>query len=319
MTASVLEKLRSAGIVNVVDFVSHDLDVLATKSGVGYRELAAIRRVLINEQAAPVVGGCSLFEVAVATTSIVSVGCRKLDSLLEGGILTSEITEVVTDRSSVCDALVMNTIYTVVTAVSKNVVLIDTSNSFDVSHLAAMLASQPEVDAESALNRVRIVKCFDVLTLLSKLSILCEASSLSNDSFYSSMKLVVINGIVDCIIPSLSRIHNNAGCGYVAQLMRQFRHLTTDFCYAVLLCNGDGQLAVSKNTTSTRLTPVGSLWCSIPATRLDVVNITEESNKCGDTDNRMTHGRVKVMLSASNRLQMGQCIELGVDEHGLFI
>ena len=318
MTVSVLEKLRSAGIVNVIDFVSHDLDVLATKSGIGYRELASIRRVLVNEHAAPVVAGCSVFEVVVATTSIVSVGCRALDNLLEGGILTSEITEVVTDRSGVTDALVMNTIFAVVTTMCKNVVFIDTSNRFDVTRLALMLASQPDVDVENSLRRVRIVKCFDVLTLLSKLSSLCESPNLSNDSFYSSVKLVVISGIVDCIIPSLSHIHNNAGCGYVAQLVRHFRLLTTDLCYAVLLCNGDGHLAMSKNTTSARANPVGRLWCSVPATRLEVVNITGESNDSCVTDNQTTYGQVKVTVSASNRIPTGQYIELKINEHGLF-
>jgi len=318
MTASAVEKLRVAGILNVVDFVTADLDVLATKSGVAYRELAAIRRALINEHAAPVVAGCSLFDVAVATTSIVSLGSRALDAMLEGGILTSEITEVVTDRSGVSDALVMNAVCAVVTTMSKNVVFIDMSNRFDVTHLATMLASQPDVHVESALKRVRVVKCFDVLTLLSKLSILCEAPGLSNDSFYSSVKLIVISGIVDCIIPSLSRMHNNAGCGYVAQLVHQLRLLTTDFCFAVLLCNSDAHLTVLKNATSARATPVGRLWCSVPATRLDVVDITRGINESCDTENCVTNARVKVTLSTSNRLPLGHCVELEINEHGLF-
>jgi len=317
MTESVLQKLQCAGVVNVVDFVSHDLDVLATKSGVGYRELAAIRRALITEHAAPVVVGSSLFEVVVATTSFVSVGCRALDSLLEGGILTGEITEAVTDRSSVSDALVMNTIVAVVTAMNKNVVFIDTSNRFDVKLLGAMLASQPNVDVESALKQVRVVKCFDVLELLSKLSTLCDTSGPSNGPFYSSVKLIVIDGIVDYILPSLSHIHNNAGCGYVSQLVRVLRLLTTDSCYAVLLCNGDGRASVSKNATTPRLTPVGRLWCSVPDTRVDIVDISAQSSEQSGTENTSMSGRIKVTLSKSNRLPFGQCLELEVNEHGL--
>ena len=319
MTTSVIEKLRSAGIVSFIDFISHDVDVLATKSGVGYRELAAIRRAVINEHAAPVVGGCSLFEVVVATTSIVSVGCRVLDSLLEGGIFTSEVTEVVTDRSSVSDALVMNAIFAVLTTMNKNVVFIDTSNHFAVTCLAAMLESKPDVDAESALKRVKVVRCFDVLSLLSELSVLCDAQSLiSDDSFYSSLKLVVINGIADYIIPSLSHIHNNAGCGYVSQLVHQLRLLATDLCCAVLLCNGDGYLAVSKNASGERTTPVGRFWCSVPDTRLHIVDITGERTESCDTDNHKTLRRVKVMLSESNRLPTEQSVELAINEHGLF-
>ena len=319
MTASVLEKLHSAGVVNVVDFVSHDLDVLSAMSGVGYRELAAIRRVLISEHAAPVVAGSSLFDIVVATTSIVSVGDRLLDGLLEGGIFTGEITEAVTDRSGVSDALVMNTIVAVVAAMNKNVVFIDTSNHFDVIHLAAMLASQPDVDVESALQRVRVVKCFDMLELLAKLSTLCETPGPSNDSFYSSLKLIIIDGIVDNILPSLSRIHSNSGCGYVSQLVRQLRLLTTDLGYAVLLCNGYGHTVVSKNSNVPKLTPIGKLWSSVADTRLDVIDVTAGSNdQCG-ADNSTVSRRIKVTLSRSNRLPVGQTTELGVSENGLFI
>ena len=67
MTAPVLQNLQSVGIVNVVDFVTRDLDVLSAKSGIGYRELAAIRRVLIAEHTAPVIGGSSLFDIVVNT------------------------------------------------------------------------------------------------------------------------------------------------------------------------------------------------------------------------------------------------------------
>lgn len=317
MTETVLQKLQSVGVVNIVDFVGHDLDVLATKSGVGYRDLAAIRRVLVSEHAAPVVAGSSLFDVVVSTTSIVSAGSSALDNLLEGGIFTGEITEVISDRSVVCDALVMNTVLTVVTAMSKNVMFIDTSNRFDASRLSAMLASQPNVDVETALKRVRVVKCFDVLELLSKLSILSDSQSTSNDSFYSSLKLVIVDGIVDCIVPLLSHIHNNAGCGYIAQLVCQFRLLTTDFGYAVLLCNGDGRSVTSKNTTVPKMTALGMLWCSVPDTRLDVVEVTGESNQCG-IDNTMAFGQIKITLSKSNRLPVGPCVELKVNELGLY-
>jgi len=292
---------------------------LATKSGVSYRELAAIRRVLITENAAPVVGGSSLFDVVVATTSIVSVGCRALDNLLEGGILTGEITEVVSDRSAVSHTFLLNTIVTVVTTMSKNVVLIDISNRFDAGSFAGMLASQPNVDdVENALKRVRVVKCFDVLELFSKLSMLCEASSLSSDSFYSSVKLIVIDGIVDSILLSLGHMQNNAGCGYVAQIVHQLRLLTTDFCNAVLLCNSDGCMPLSKNASSTRPTPVGRLWCSVPDTRLDIVDITGENADNCVTDNRTKSRQLKVTVSKSSRLPVGPCVELKTNQLGLF-
>jgi len=315
MTASVLEKLHSAGVVDVFDFVSHDLDILATKTDVGYRELAAIRRALISEHAAPVIAGSQLFDVVVATTSIVSLGSGVLDSLLGGGLFTCEITEVVTDRSVHANSLVMNTVLSVVTSMSKNVVFIDTSNHFDASNLAAMMASRNDVDIETALKRVRVIKCFTVLELLGHLSKLCEATSQSIDPFYSSLKLIVIDGIVDHIMPSLAHIHNNYGCGYVAQLSHQFRLLTTDFCYALLLCNGNGLV---KTSAASKLSLVGKLWCSIPDTRLEVEGIVGENKEQNNTDSRMLSGRVKVTLSKSNRLPIAQRVELNVDEWGLF-
>lgn len=315
LTASVLQKLQSVGVVNVVDFVSHDLDVLATKSGVGYRELAAIRRALISQYAAPIVSGFSLFDVVVATTSFISVGCRVLDALLEGGILSSEITEVVMDRSGALDVLVINTVAAVVAAMKKNVVFIDTSNRFNVSHIAAMLSRQPGVDLESALQQVRVVKCFDVLELLGELSMLCQAPG----PFYSSLKLIVIDGIMDCILPPLSHLPNNTGCGYVAQLIHLLRQLITDSCYAVLLCTGDGCAVTSKNSATPRLTSVSRLWHSVPDTRLNVVDISVESNEHDGADNPAASRLIKVTVEKSNRLQFGQSVELAVNEHGLFV
>jgi len=239
--------------------------------------------------------------------------------MLEGGIQTGEITEAVTDRRVSCDVLLLNTIVAVVTAMKKNVVFIDTSNRLDASLLAAMLASQPGVDVESALNRVRVVKCFDVLELFSKLSTLCEALSQSNDSFYSSVKLVVIDGIADCIVPSLSHIVSNSGCGYISQLVRKLRQLATDFCCAVFLCNSNVNTVTLKTTTVPKQTAIGRLWCSVADTRLDVMDITAQNNEQSATDNGEVSGRIKVTLSKSNRLAVGQCVELEVNKHGLFI
>ncbi|XP_054391106.1 DNA repair protein RAD51 homolog 4 isoform X4 [Pongo abelii] len=80
---------------DVVDLVSADLEELAQKCGLSYKALVALRRVLLAQFSAFPVNGADLYEELKTSTAILSTGIGSLDKLLDAGLYTGEVTEIV--------------------------------------------------------------------------------------------------------------------------------------------------------------------------------------------------------------------------------
>ncbi|XP_055244448.2 DNA repair protein RAD51 homolog 4 isoform X3 [Gorilla gorilla gorilla] len=80
---------------DVVDLVSADLEEVAQKCGLSYKALVALRRVLLAQFSAFPVNGADLYEELKTSTAILSTGIGSLDKLLDAGLYTGEVTEIV--------------------------------------------------------------------------------------------------------------------------------------------------------------------------------------------------------------------------------
>jgi RAD51-like protein 3 len=251
-------------------------------------------------------GGSSFFDSTVTTTSIISTGCNALDDLLDGGIFTGEITEVTgSDQTEVCLSILL----AVASDMKKNVVFFDTANRFDVFRLGntMRLRNMAPLEIEESLRRIRVVRAFDVFDFLDKLNSLSDGLSVHTDSFYTSLKLIVVDGLVDGIFPTLSGCREE-GCGYVAQIAGQLRMISCDFSLAVLV----NRLTVGS---SAKMAPVVRVWSAVPATRIEIRDVAEQV-----VDQRLRNETVKVrevILSKSSRQRTGSHMQMTVDETGL--
>uniref|UniRef100_F7D535 RAD51 paralog D n=1 Tax=Equus caballus TaxID=9796 RepID=F7D535_HORSE len=95
LTQDVVQLLRGRGIRTVVDLVSADLEEVAQKCGLSYKALVALRRVLLAQFSAFPFNGADLYEELKTSTAILSTGIESLDKLLDAGLYTGEVTEIV--------------------------------------------------------------------------------------------------------------------------------------------------------------------------------------------------------------------------------
>uniref|UniRef100_A0A673UZ86 RAD51 paralog D n=1 Tax=Suricata suricatta TaxID=37032 RepID=A0A673UZ86_SURSU len=95
LTQDTVQLLRSRGIKTVVDLVSADLEDVAQKCGLSYKALVALRRVLLAQFSAFPFNGADLYEELKTSTAILSTGIASLDKLLDAGLYTGEVTEIV--------------------------------------------------------------------------------------------------------------------------------------------------------------------------------------------------------------------------------
>nr|XP_012644581.1 DNA repair protein RAD51 homolog 4 isoform X2 [Microcebus murinus] len=95
LTQDMVQLLGSRGIKTVVDLVSANLEEVAQKCGLSYKALVALRRVLLAQFSAFPFNGADLYEELKTSTAILSTGIGSLDKLLDTGLYTGEVTEIV--------------------------------------------------------------------------------------------------------------------------------------------------------------------------------------------------------------------------------
>jgi len=298
LTLNVFERLRSAGIRSIVDFFKQDLDELVAASGVTYRDLVVIRRTLLAGHSAPIVGGLSSFNTVVASASIISTGCEALDSLLDGGLLTGEIIELLVpsagplspERFRTAVDLGLRIAAEVATVGQKTVVWFDAASRFDAARLADFvrslscknnsllsLSSSSSSATHSShqmgpLRNVRVVRVFDMFDVASELSSLSDGLAARLDGFLASTKLVVFDGVVESILqPTLGGAIPWDDCrGFVDQITSQLRLIAVEFSVAVLVLGYS--LAARHHHFRSKDTAdlVRGAWSFVSGTQIDV-------------------------------------------------
>uniref|UniRef100_A0A8C9UNC9 RAD51 paralog D n=1 Tax=Spermophilus dauricus TaxID=99837 RepID=A0A8C9UNC9_SPEDA len=81
--------------LKMVDLAAADLEEVAQKCSLSYKALVALRRVLLAQFSAFPSNGADLYEEMKTSTAILSTGIGSLDKLLDAGLYTGEVTEIV--------------------------------------------------------------------------------------------------------------------------------------------------------------------------------------------------------------------------------
>ncbi|XP_003797244.1 DNA repair protein RAD51 homolog 4 [Otolemur garnettii] len=278
LTQEMVHLLRSRGIKTVVDLVSANLEEVAQKCGLSYKALVALRRVLLAQFSAFPINGADLYEELKTSTAILSTGIASLDKLLDTGLYTGEVTEIVggpgSGKTQICLCVAANVAH----GLQQNVLYIDSNGGLTASRLLQLLEArtQDEEEQARALQRIQVAHAFDIFQMLNVLQDLRSTVAQQVTSSSGTVKVVVVDSVTAVVSPLLGG-QQREGLALMMQLARELKTLARDLGTAVVVTNH-----MTRDRDSGRLKPaLGRSWSFVPSTRLflDIIEGAEASGR----------------------------------------
>uniref|UniRef100_A0A8C9BWZ5 RAD51 paralog D n=1 Tax=Phocoena sinus TaxID=42100 RepID=A0A8C9BWZ5_PHOSS len=167
--------------------------------------LVALRRVLLAQLSAFPFNGADLYEELKTSTAILSTGIASLDKLLDAGLYTGEVTEIVggpgSGKTQVCLRVAANVAH----GLQQNVLYIDSTGGLTASRILQLLqARTPEEEEQAgALQRIQVVRAFDIFQMLDVLQDLRGTVSQQVTSSSGTLKVVVVDSVTAVVAPLL--------------------------------------------------------------------------------------------------------------------
>ncbi|XP_005240524.2 DNA repair protein RAD51 homolog 4 [Falco peregrinus] len=301
LTEEMIGLLRASGIRTVVDFVSSDLEDVAQKCSLSYKVLVAVRRVLLAQFSAFPANGADLYEELKSSTAILPTGSPSLDQLLDSGLYTGEVTELMGAPGSGKTQVCLGIAVSVSLGLKQHVLFLDSTGGFTASRVYQMLRAQTEDEEEQleALQRIQVVRVFDIYEVLSALQELRDHLSQQVVSSMGPVKVVVIDSVSSVIYPLLGG-KQSEGLAIMMQLARELKTLAREFSLAVVVTN-----QVTRDSSTSQLKPaLGRSWSFVPSTRVLLEN--KEATQEKATTQRLAS------LAKSPRQPMGIQVELDI-------
>ncbi|XP_004870696.1 DNA repair protein RAD51 homolog 4 isoform X2 [Heterocephalus glaber] len=277
LTEEMVQLLRSRGIKTVVDLATADLEEVAQKCGLSYKALVALRRVLLAQFSAFPFNGADLYEELKISTAILSTGIGSLDKLLDAGLYTGEVTEIVggpgSGKTQVCLCVAAHVAH----SLQQNVLYIDSNGGLTASRLLQLLQArtQDEEEQAGALQRIQVAHAFDIFRMLDELQDLRGAVAQQVTGSSGTVKVVVVDSVTAVVSPLLGG-QQREGLALMMQLARELKTLARDLGIAVLVTNH-----MTRDRDSGRLKPaLGRSWSFVPSTRV-LLDSPEEAGTSG--------------------------------------
>ncbi|KFQ52520.1 DNA repair protein RAD51 4, partial [Pelecanus crispus] len=264
-------KFLSLVLFAVVDLVSSDLEDVAQKCSLSYKALVAVRRVLLAQFSAFPANGADLYEELKSSTAILPTGSPSLDQLLDSGLYTGEVTELMGAPGSGKTQVCLGIAASVSLSLKQRVLFLDSTAGFTASRLYQMLRAQTGDEEEQAsspglleaLQRIQVVRVFDIYEMLSALQELRDRLSQQVVSSVGPLKIVVIDSVSAVIYPLLGG-KQSEGLAIMMQLARELKTLAREFSLAIVVTN-----QVTRDSSTGPLKPaLGRSWSFVPSTRV---------------------------------------------------
>ncbi|XP_021346354.1 DNA repair protein RAD51 homolog 4-like [Mizuhopecten yessoensis] len=297
LTESIHSRLREAGIKTVTDLIVADVEMLSQKSEIPYKELLALRRVLLAQTSSFPVSGADMYETAMVSTSILTTGCTRVDDLLDGGLYTGEVTEIAGEIAAGKTQFCMTCASSVMCGARQNVFFIDTCGALSVERVLQIAEHSGQEIEESTFQRMRCHQAFDIFSLLSELENLRCLILQQTDGFYSNLKLLIVDNVASVIYPVLGGQQMD-GHGLMVTLSRKLKQLAVECSIAVLITNN----LVGGDWDRSRSAALGKTWSHVPHTRI----VISTSN-----------GQRQISLVKSSKTQTNMSVSCVITEAGV--
>ncbi|KAG1957463.1 DNA repair RAD51-like protein [Pimephales promelas] len=209
-----IKALQSENIRTVEDFVSCNPEELAQKCSLSYKALVAVRRVLLAQCTAFPVSGADLYEELLSSTAILSTGSPSLDKLLDSGLYTGEITELIgspgSGKTQVCFSVAVNMSH----QLKQTVFYIDTRGGVCANRLLQMLQTRtPNMEEQmEALKKIKVFRVFDVFSLLACLQNLRSDGLQKASVGGGSVKALMVDSVSAVLSSMLGGKQNEGIC-----------------------------------------------------------------------------------------------------------
>ncbi|XP_014669925.1 PREDICTED: DNA repair protein RAD51 homolog 4-like isoform X2 [Priapulus caudatus] len=276
-------------------------------------ELCTLKHALLLQFAAFPVNGVDLYDHMLSYLAILATGCPGLDRLLDGGIFTGEITEVcgstATGKTQLCMSIAAN----VAARNGQNTFYISTNAGFFSDRLLQIIASKFTSDEGSvdeslvtaALARVRCQHAFELSDLMKTLHEVSNQLTSQVDSFFGSLKVIVVDSVTAVLSYLLSAQHAE-GHRSMMELARLLKSLCAENGVAVVVVNTTLQSKLVHVKPS-----LGYSWAHVPNTRLLLT-----LSRCPDI---MQGGPVyrHASLLKSTRQATGQSVDYTISAAGI--
>ncbi|XP_036922552.1 DNA repair protein RAD51 homolog 4 [Sturnira hondurensis] len=265
LTQDMVQLLRSHGIKTVADLVSADLEEVAQKCGLSYKALVALRRVLLAQFSAFPFNGADLYEELKTSTAILSTGIGSLDKLLDAGLYTGEVTEIVgapgSGKTQVCLCVAANVAH----GLQQDVLYVDSNGGLTASRILQLLQARTldEGEQAAALRRIQVVRAFDLFQVLDVLQDLRGAMAQQVSDSSGTVKVVIVDSVTAVVSPLLGG-QQREGLALMMQLAQELKTLARDLGVAVVVTNH-----MTRDRDSGKLRPaLGRSWSFVPSTRV---------------------------------------------------
>ncbi|ELR53567.1 DNA repair protein RAD51-like protein 4, partial [Bos mutus] len=317
LTQDMVQLLQSRGIKTVVDLVCADLEEVAQKCGLSYKHWPVSSRgtgdgygdVRTSLDRTMLGRNVLLFFLPSSAPSppipsvdaLPSSSAISLDKLLDAGLYTGEVTEIVgapgSGKTQVCLCVAAHVAH----GLQQNVLYIDSNGGLTASRILQLLQARTpdEEEQAGALQRIQVVRAFDIFQMLDVLQDLRGAVSQQVSSSSGTLKVVVVDSVAAVVAPLLGG-QQREGLALMMQLARELKTLARDLSVAVLVTNH-----MTRDRDSGQLKPaLGRSWSFVPSTRL-LLDSTQSSGSLGS--------RRVVCLTKSPRLPTGcqETVDLG--------
>ncbi|XP_064022402.1 DNA repair protein RAD51 homolog 4 [Pogoniulus pusillus] len=266
LTEEMIQLLRAGGIRTVVDFVASDLEDAAQRCSLSYKALVAVRRVLLAQFSAFPVNGADLYEELKSSTAILPTGSPSLDQLLDSGLYTGEVTELMGAPGSGKTQVCLGIAASVSLGLKQQVLFLDSTAGFTASRLSQIYGAQTGDKQEQleALQRVQVVHVFDIYEMLRALQELRDGLSQQVVSSVGPLKVVVIDSVSAVISPLLGG-RQAEGLAIMMQLARELKTLAREFSLAIVVTN---QVTRDSSSSGALKPALGRSWSFVPSTRV---------------------------------------------------
>lgn len=296
LTEEVVLVLKKNGVKSVTDLIISDLEKLSQLTKLPYKDLVAIVNVLLAQYSAFPVTGEALYNSELTSTAILPTSCEGFDQVLDGGLYTGEVTEIAGEIASGKTQICLSVAASVISQAKQNVLYIDTCGGFSAERLEEILKTKYKgYPQDGIFSHIRCVHAFDVYNLITELQQVKVNIIHQTDSFYSCLKLVIVDNVASVIYPILGG-NQSDGNGLIVQLSQLLKLLAVDFSLSVMICNN---VVISDGEKKASL---GRVWSHVPHTRIILSSLNNQQRQ--------------MLLVKSSKTKIGQTVKFEISEKG---